>query len=99
VHTEVDVDRGVIVVPSSAVQTSQNGAQVFVVKPDRSVELRTVKVARTLDDSAIIADGVRAGETVVTDGQLRLVPGAKVEARTVAGVTIVDKTATTGATP
>jgi len=99
VHTEVDVDRGAIVVPSSAVQTSQNGAQVFVVKPDRSVELRTVKVARTLDDSAIIADGVHAGETVVTDGQLRLVPGAKVEARTVAGAPLADKTATAGATP
>jgi multidrug efflux system membrane fusion protein len=99
VHTQVDVDRNVIVVPSSAVQTGQNGAQVFVVKPDRSVELRMVKVVRTVDDSAIIADGVSPGDTVVSDGQLRLMPGSKVEARNVAGAPTAEKTAATGGTP
>ncbi len=90
VETQVDVDRDATVIPSSAVQTSQNGSQVYVVKPDRSVELRTVKIARNAGDTTLIADGVKAGETVVTDGQLRLVPGAKVEARTVAGAAITD---------
>jgi multidrug efflux system membrane fusion protein len=99
VHTQVDVDRGVVVIPSSAVQTSQKGSQVFVVKPDRSVELRAVKIARAADDSTIIAEGVRGGETVVTDGQLRLVPGAQVEARTVAGAPVTEKAPAGGGTP
>ena len=99
VHTQVDVDRGVVVIPSSAVQTSQNGSQVFVVKSDRTVELRTVKVARAVDDATIISDGVKAGETVVSDGQLRLVPGSKVEERTVAGAPVADRVAVSGGTP
>lgn len=99
VHTQVDVDRGAISIPSSAVQTSQNGSQVYVVKPDHSVELRTVKVTRTAGDSSLIADGVHAGETVVTDGQLRLVPGAKVEARTLGGTPVGGAGDTAGAAP
>lgn len=89
VHTEtqVGVDRGAVVIPTSAIQTGQTGSQVFVVKPDHSVELRPVKIVRTVDDQALIAEGVRGGETVVTDGQLRLVPGSKVEARTISGAT------------
>lgn len=79
---QVGIDRNAIVVPSSAVQVGQNGTQVFVVKPDQTVELRPVHVERTTGDSSLIADGVRAGETVVTDGQLRLVPGVKIEAKT-----------------
>ena len=75
----VGVDRGAIVVPSSAIQVGQNHAQVFVVKPDHTVDLRAVHVLRTAGDATLLADGVRDGETVVTDGQLRLVPGAKVE--------------------
>jgi len=79
VQTVTGRDNGAIVVPSSAVQTGQTAAQVFVVKADHSVELRQVKVARVIDDRSILASGVSAGETVVTDGQLRLVPGALVE--------------------
>ncbi len=79
VMTEVDIDRGVVVVPTTAVQNSQEGSTLFVVKADKTVELRKVKVARTDGDHTLLADGVADGETVVTDGQLRLLPGVKVE--------------------
>jgi multidrug efflux system membrane fusion protein len=52
---------------------------VFVVKADQTVELRQVTVAREIGQETVIAQGVSPGETVVTDGQLRLVPGAKVD--------------------
>ena len=68
-----------IVAPAAAVQTSQQGQYVFVIKADQTVELRPVKVERMDEVEAVIASGLAAGETVVTDGQLRLVPGAKVE--------------------
>jgi len=79
VKTEVDIDRGVVVVPTTAVQNSQEGSTLFVVKADKTVELRKVKVARTDSDRTLLAAGVQDGETVVTDGQLRLLPGMKVE--------------------
>jgi multidrug efflux system membrane fusion protein len=84
VQTSVGIDRGAIVVPSSAVQTGQNGSQIFVVKPDNTVDLRAVKVVRTVGDLSLLSDGVKSGETVVTDGQLRLVPGARVEEKPLA---------------
>jgi len=68
-----------IIVPSQALQTGQKGAYVFVVKPDLSVELRSVEVDRTLAEGTLIAKGLRAKEQVVTDGQFRLIPGAKIE--------------------
>ncbi|MGB8932666.1 MAG: efflux RND transporter periplasmic adaptor subunit, partial [Anaeromyxobacteraceae bacterium] len=68
-----------IVVPAAAVSQGQQGDYVFVVKGDRSVELRTVVVDQLLGDEAVIGRGVAVGETVVTEGQLKLVPGAKVE--------------------
>jgi len=68
-----------IVVPSKAVQTGQSGQYVFVVKSDLTVEYRNIVVSRTLDDETVIEKGLNAGEKVVTDGQLRLIPGAKVE--------------------
>ena len=75
------VDPSAVVVPTAAVKVGQEGRHVFVVRPDRTVELRPVTVAREVGQEAVIAQGVRAGETVVTEGQLRLVPGAHVEAR------------------
>jgi multidrug efflux system membrane fusion protein len=84
VQTETGVDRGAIVVPSAAVQTGQNYVQIYVVKPDHTVELRPVTVLRTVDDITLLSSGVQARETVVTDGQLRLVPGVKVEAKSLA---------------
>jgi multidrug efflux system membrane fusion protein len=71
-----------ILVSSRAVQTSQEGQIVFVVKPDLTVEIRPVEVGRTIDGEVIITKGLTPGERVVTDGQLRLVPGAKVEIKT-----------------
>lgn len=85
VVTQVGVDQGAIVVPSTAVQNSQNGSTVYVLKPDSTVELRTVRVMRTAGDNTLLAEGVKAGETVVTDGQLRLLPGMKAESRPLSG--------------
>lgn len=79
------------VVPSPAVQTGQNGDFVFVVKSDASVEKRTVATGPQRGNETVIARGVKAGETVVTDGQLRLVPGAKVNVQT-PGQRAADKT-------
>jgi multidrug efflux system membrane fusion protein len=76
-----------IVVPSQAIQTGQQGQYVFVVKADQTVESRSVVVARTMDTQTVIASGLKPGETVVTDGQLRLVPGAKVSFKTAATTT------------
>ena len=68
-----------IVVPSQAVETGQEGQYVFVIKQDMTAEVRKVTVGPTVADETIIEKGVQPGETVVTDGQLRLLPGAKVE--------------------
>ncbi len=70
-----------IIVPSQAIQTGQGGQYVFVIKPDLTAELRPVVVNRTLNNESIIEKGVKDGEKVVTDGQLQLVPGAKVEVK------------------
>jgi membrane fusion protein, multidrug efflux system len=71
-----------IVVPSQAVMNGQDGDYLFVIKPDMTVDLRTVKVSRTVNGESVITDGVKPGESVVTDGQLRLTAGAKVRIRT-----------------
>ncbi len=71
-----------VVVPSQAIQTGQKGSYVFVVKPDQTVESRPVTVARSVDDEAVVAAGLAPGERVVTDGQLRLSPGARVDIKT-----------------
>jgi multidrug efflux system membrane fusion protein len=66
-----------LVVPSVAVQSGQSGTYVYVVKQDQTVEMRAVNVMRTQENWSVI-NGVRPGETVVTDGHISLVPGAKV---------------------
>ena len=70
---------GAVVVPNEAIQTGQQGLFVFVVKSDDTVEQRAVKTGPATDGKTVIAEGVKDGETVVTDGQLRLIPGAPVE--------------------
>jgi multidrug efflux system membrane fusion protein len=70
-----------VVVPAAAVQTGQTGPFVFVVNDDLRVESRPVVTGLTLDDQAVIERGINAGERVVTDGQLRLAPGAKVDVK------------------
>ncbi|MEW6714018.1 MAG: efflux RND transporter periplasmic adaptor subunit [Nitrospirota bacterium] len=74
-----------IVLPSQAVQTGQQGQYIFVVKDDLTVEQLPVEVDRTINDEAVIAAGLKGDEKVVTDGQLRLVPGAKVEIKNTEG--------------
>jgi len=78
-------DPHAIVVPTQAVQTGQNGQYVFVVKPDNTVEVRPVTLRATQGPDAVLDRGVQSGERVVTDGQLRLVPGARVEIKPAPG--------------
>jgi membrane fusion protein, multidrug efflux system len=70
-----------VVVPNQAVQTGQEGAFVFVVKSDRTVESRPVVTGSRIDQEIVISSGLRPGETVVTEGQLRLGPGVRVQPR------------------
>jgi multidrug efflux system membrane fusion protein len=78
----LSAESNAIVVPSQAVQTGQGGQYVFVVKPDQTAESRPIVASRTYESWTVVEKGLSPGETVVTDGQLRLVPGAKVAART-----------------
>jgi multidrug efflux system membrane fusion protein len=83
VDVEVQADTLVkaVTVPTVAVQVGQKGSYVYVVKADDTVDLRPVKVALADGDRTVIADGVSDGERVVTDGQMRLKPGAKARER------------------
>ena len=67
-----------IVTPSTALQNGPNGQYVFIVKPDATVDLRDVKVARTEGDDTIVASGLEPGDKVVVAGQLRLAPGVRI---------------------
>jgi multidrug efflux system membrane fusion protein len=73
------VRKDAVVVPSQAVQTGQQGQYVFVVKPDAIVELRQVSIGPVSQGMTVIEKGVQPGEQVVIDGQMRVVPGSKVE--------------------
>jgi membrane fusion protein, multidrug efflux system len=79
VSLELYVEPDALVVPSSAVVSGQQGSYVFVVKPDRTTEIRDVRVSRPAGDLTVLAGGVEPGEQVVTEGQLRLTAGAKVQ--------------------
>lgn len=81
VTLQLTTDPDALVVPATAVQTSQDGQFVYVVKADRTVEMRPVRVERQQGDQMVMAGGLSRGETVVTDGHLRLVPGARVSDR------------------
>jgi multidrug efflux system membrane fusion protein len=75
----LDVLKNAMLVPSQAVQVSQSGPFVFVVKPDNTVDLRSVKPGQRQEgDLTVVENGVEPGETVVVTGQLALAPGAKV---------------------
>jgi len=71
-----------IVVPSQAIQTGQEGQYVFVVRQDLTVESRPVIAGRSVNNETVVKKGIGPDEKVVTDGQLRLYPGAKVEIKT-----------------
>jgi multidrug efflux system membrane fusion protein len=68
------------VIPEAAVQSGPNGNYTFVVKQDSTVEVRPVRVATSRDGQALIVDGIKAGEKIVTDGQYRLRPGSRIVA-------------------
>jgi len=67
-----------VVVPSRAVQTGQKGQYVYIVKPDQSVEVQSVTTGISIEEEIVIDQGLSPGQSVVTDGQLRLTSGAKV---------------------
>ena len=75
------IQTGATVIPAQAVMTAQRGAYVFVIEADGTVRQQPVRVQRTVDSLAVIAEGLAPGTLVVTDGQLRLTPDARVEIR------------------
>ena len=79
VRLRLFVDQDALVVPASAVVSGQQGTFVFVVQPDSTAVTKPVKVDRTAGDLIIVSEGVQAGDRVVTDGQLRLRQGVKVQ--------------------
>jgi multidrug efflux system membrane fusion protein len=79
------VQGNAVVVPSQAVQVGQDNSFVYVVKPDMTAEVRKVKAGTAFDNVTVIEEGLQSGERVVTDGQLRLVPGVKVQSKSEAG--------------
>jgi multidrug efflux system membrane fusion protein len=83
---DLTTDPDALVVPAIAVQTSQDGQFVYVVKADGTAEMRPVRVDRQQGDQVVLASGVSSGERVVTDGHLRLTPGARVTERGEAAV-------------
>jgi len=93
---KVEIDLGthsdVVLVPTVAVQPGQNGSNVFVVKPDQTIDVRQVQLAGIVGDRAGIVSGLEAGDKVVTEGQLSLANGMKVTVRD-------GKPAAAGATP
>jgi multidrug efflux system membrane fusion protein len=75
----LSIDRQAVVTPAEAIQTGQKGPFTFVVTPAHTVEVRPVVVGRTAGPVTVVAEGLAAGEQVVTDGHVRLAPGSKVE--------------------
>jgi membrane fusion protein, multidrug efflux system len=74
-------DPSAIVVPTVAIQAGQQGDFAFVVKPDQTVDLRAVSVDRTSGGESVVKEGLKPGETVITDGQLRLVAGSRIKVK------------------
>src|SRR5579872_251274 len=68
-----------VVVPNQAVQTGQDGQFVYVVKQDRTVEMRPVVTSTRVDQDLVVDSGLTPGETIVTEGQLRLAPNSRVQ--------------------
>ncbi|HVH09253.1 MAG TPA: efflux RND transporter periplasmic adaptor subunit [Gemmatimonadales bacterium] len=84
VRLQLYVEDSAVVVPAQAVMTGQQGTYLFVITPDGTARSQAVTVERSLGAYAVIAQGVRPGEQIVTDGQVRLVSGAPVEVKGVA---------------
>jgi multidrug efflux system membrane fusion protein len=78
----------VLTVAASAVQNSQTGQHVFVISPDRIAELRPITVGRTYEGFAVVTKGLEEGESVVIDGQIRVIPGRSVEIKAPPGSSV-----------
>ena len=72
-------EKDATVIPSSVVQRGPQGTYAYVIKPDKTVEMRPIKVGRTETDLALVESGLKAGEQVVVDGQYKLQPGSRIE--------------------
>ncbi|MBI1369974.1 MAG: efflux RND transporter periplasmic adaptor subunit [Planctomycetes bacterium] len=75
----IGTDTGAVLVPDTAIQTGQNGTYVYIVQPDNTVESVPVTIGRQHAGSTVILTGVEPGQTIVTDGQLRLAPGMGIQ--------------------
>jgi len=81
VTLRLTTQQNAVVVPNEAIQTGQSGAFVYVVKADKTVESRPVVTGSRVEQDMVVSEGLAVGETVVTEGQLRLAPGSKVVVR------------------
>jgi membrane fusion protein, multidrug efflux system len=81
VTVQLEVQANVLAVPAAAIQSSQTGSFVYVIDSTSSARLRPIRVGRSVGDLTVIDSGLVVGERVVVDGQSRLVPGSKVDAR------------------
>jgi len=78
------------VIPASVVQRGPQGTYAYVIKPDKTAEMRAIKVAQTENNETVVDDGLKPGEDVVVDGQYKLQPGAHVEMTSAPGKTAAD---------
>jgi len=78
VTLRLTMQQNAVVVPNEAVQAGQNGSFIYVVKGDRTVDARAITTGARVDQDIVITSGLQAGETVVTEGQLRLAPGSRI---------------------
>src|SRR5688572_26735216 len=81
VSVRLMTESAALVVPSLAVQTGPDGSYVYLVKPDQTVDMRPVSVARVVGAETVIKAGLAPGDSVVTDGHLRLIPGSRISVR------------------
>ena len=78
VTLKLSTQANALVIPNQAMQTGQDGTYVYLVKEDRTVEVRPITVGLRRESDLVIASGLQEGEIVVTQGQLRLAPGSRI---------------------
>jgi len=96
VALELSTQKNATVVPTRAIQTGQQGEYVYVVGADSKAESRPVKTSGTYQNLTLVSDGLKPGERVIVDGQLRVVPNAKVNVQGTVPATQTDQTAAHG---
>jgi multidrug efflux system membrane fusion protein len=85
VTLRLTTQQNAVVVPNAAVQTGQNGSFIYVVKSDKTVDARTITTGARVNEDIVVTSGLETGETVVTEGQLRLAPGSRITLRDTSG--------------